>query len=88
MTSLENISEKAHDSQFAAEALVAVQLGVGLALFPDDHQLRAEAEVSEGALEGGELEGLGEVFAFCGPQGEIERQFNTCPFLTPFWKLV
>ena len=65
-----------------------MELGVRLAFFPDNHQLRAEAEEGQGALEGRELVGLREILAFRGPQGEIERQSDTRPFLTPFWKLV
>ena len=52
MTTLENISEKPHYSQFGAEAFVVVELGVGFAFFPDQKQLGAEAEEGEGALEG------------------------------------
>ncbi len=48
-----------------------MELGVGLAFFADDHQLRAEAEECQGAVEGRELVGLREILAFRGPQGEI-----------------
>ena len=48
-----------------------MELGVGLAFFADDHQLRAEAEEGQGAVEGRKLVGLREILAFRGPQGEI-----------------
>ncbi len=37
----------------------------------DEGQLGAEAEEGEGAVEGGEAVGLGEVLAFCGSAGEV-----------------
>ena len=48
-----------------------MQLGVGLAFFPDQNQLRAESEEGEGALEDRELVGAREILAFPGAQGEI-----------------
>ena len=48
-----------------------MQLGVGLAFFADNHQLRAEAEEGQGAVEGRELVGLREILAFRGPAGEV-----------------
>ena len=48
-----------------------MQLGVGLAFFPDDHQLRAESEEGQGALEGRKLVGFREILPFSGAQGEI-----------------
>ena len=67
------VLEKPHDSQFAADALVAVELGVGLAFFPDQNQLGAESEEGEGALEDRELVGAREILAFPGAQGEIDQ---------------
>ncbi len=48
-----------------------MELGVRLALFPDQKQLGAEAEEGEGAVEGRQLVGAREILAFFGPQGEI-----------------
>ena len=48
-----------------------MELGVRLAFFLDQNQLRAEAEEGEGALEGRQLVGAREILAFFGPQGEI-----------------
>ena len=48
-----------------------MQLGVRLAFFPDDHQLRAESEEGQGALEGRKLVAAREILAFPGAQGEI-----------------
>ena len=48
-----------------------MELGVRLAFFLDDRQLRAEAEEGQGAVEGRELESLREILAFPGAQGEI-----------------
>ena len=64
-------SKEAEDAQFGAEALVAVELGVGFTGFVDDGELGAEAEEGQGAVEGGEAEGLGEVLALVGPEGEV-----------------
>ena len=48
-----------------------MELGVGVAFFADDHQLRTESEEGQGAVEGRELVGLREILAFRGPAGEI-----------------
>ena len=65
------LSEQTEDAQFGAEALVAVELGVGVAFFVDEGELGAEAEEGQGAVEGGEAEGLGEVLAFFGSEGQV-----------------
>ena len=64
-------SKKAEDAQFGAEALVVVELGVGVACFVDDGQLGAESEEGEGAVEDGELVGLRVVHALFGSAGEV-----------------
>ena len=48
-----------------------MELGVGLAFFLDQKQLRAEAEEGQGAVESRELVGLREILAFRGSAGEI-----------------
>ncbi len=63
--------EEAEDAEFGAEALVALELGVGVAFFVDEGQLGAEAEEGEGAVESGESVGMGEVFSFLGSHGEV-----------------
>ncbi len=48
-----------------------MELGVRLAFFVDEYELRAESEEGQGAVESRELVGAREILAFPGPQGEI-----------------